>query len=203
MPGMAVVTWIIINISWLCVYFYMTNKEDIMKHDKNFVASRSYEKFMAKVRPRRKLAILTCMDTRLTALLLAALNLKNGDANIIKTAGAVILDPFGATMRSLLISVHLLGAQEIFVIGHRDCGVCGMNSTMLTERMLASGVTQDRIDSVKDRGVDLNEWLRGFDDVCGSVRSTVALIKEHPLIPPAIEVHGFVIDHDTGELEEV
>jgi len=181
----------------------MTNKEEILEHDKKFVASRSYEKFAAKVRPRRKLAILTCMDTRLTALLLAALNLKNGDANIIKTAGAVILDPYGATMRSLLISVYLLGAKEIFVIGHKGCGVQGMCASMLTERMIAAGVTQEKIDGVKNSGIDLDEWFKGFKDTHESVRSTVKIIRDHPLLPPGIDVQGFVIDPDTGELEEV
>ena len=174
-----------------------------MEHDKKFVASKAYEKFAAKVCPRRKLAILSCMDARLTSLLLAALDLKNGDANIIKNAGAVVLDPYGATMRSLLISVYLLGAEDIFVIGHKDCGVQGMDSSKFIGKMIAAGVTQETIDRVEKRGISIEKWLRGFNDVHESVRDTVKIIREHPLLPKSINVYGFVIDPKTGELEEV
>jgi len=181
----------------------MKNKESIMEHNKEFVASRSYEPFAASVQPRRKLAILTCMDTRLTELLPAALGIKNGDANIIKIAGAIISDPFGVTMRSLLISVCMLGVREIIVIGHKDCGAQGINASIIKERMLSMGVSQERIDLVESSGIDLEGFFKGFEDTAESVRDTVKIIKMHPLLPECINVFGFVMDPHTGEIEEV
>ena len=97
--------------------------EEILQYNKEFVESKAYEKYAASKYPNKKLAILSCMDTRLTELLPAALGLKNGDAKIIKNAGGIIADPFGSVMRSLLIAVHTLGVEYILVIGHTDCGV--------------------------------------------------------------------------------
>jgi len=181
----------------------MSNKQEIMEYNKEFVASKSYGPFVTDIRPRRKLAILTCMDTRLALLLPAALGLKKGDANIIRNAGAVIPDMFGTTMRSLLISVYLLGAEEIFVIGHKGCGVEGMDSSKFVDNMVAAGITRDEIDFVERCGISIEDWLKGFDHVCGSVRETVKRIRNHPLLPASVGVEGFVIDPLTGELEEV
>ena len=69
--------------------------EEILAFNEQFVEKKGYEKFITNKYPDKKLAILSCMDTRLTELLPAALGLKNGDAKIIKNAGAVISHPFG------------------------------------------------------------------------------------------------------------
>jgi carbonic anhydrase len=143
------------------------------------------------------------MDTRLTELLPLALDIKNGDVHLIKNAGAIIPDPFGTTMRSLLISVYLLGSEEIFVIGHKDCGVQGMDSSKFMGKMLAAGISQEKIDLVESCGISIENWLKGFDDLYGSVRDTVKMVRNHPLMPASVDVHGFVIDPNTGEIEEV
>ena len=74
-----------------------------------------------------ELAILSCMDTRLTELLPAALGLKNGDAKLIKNAGGLVISPFDSAMRSLLVAIYELGVEEIMVIAHSNCGACHMN----------------------------------------------------------------------------
>jgi len=181
----------------------MTNKERIMEHNKKFVASKAYEPFAATVQPRLKLAILSCMDTRLTELLPAALGIKNGDAKIIKNAGAIILDPFGVTMRSLLISVYMLGVEEIFVIGHKDCGVRHLSASKIKDKMFEKGMTQDKIDLVESCGINLEGCLKGFEETDDSVRDTVKIIKKNPLLPEGINVLGFVMDPNTGEIYEV
>ena len=91
--------------------------EDILAYNKQFVAEKGYEEFVTDKYPNKKLAIVTCMDTRLIELLPAALGIKNGDAKIIKNAGGVISSPFGSAMRSLLIAIYELGCEEIMVIG--------------------------------------------------------------------------------------
>ena len=70
------------------------------------------------------------MDTRLVELLPKAMNLHNGDAKIIKNAGAIVSHPFGSVMRSIIVAVYQLDADEVFVIGHYDCGMTGLNSEM-------------------------------------------------------------------------
>ena len=174
-----------------------------MEHNRKFVASKAYEPFAADVYPRRRLAVLSCMDTRLVELLPAALGIRNGDAKIIKNAGAIILDPFGVTMRSLLIAVYMLGVQEIFVIGHKDCGIRGINASKIKEKMISMGMTQDKIDLVESCGINLEGCLKGFEDTDESVRDTLRVIKIHPLLPAGISVLGFVMDPHTGEIEEV
>ena len=90
--------------------------EEIIKYNENFVASKAYEKYITSKYPDKKLAILSCMDTRLTELLPAALGLKNGDAKLIKNAGGLVISPFDSAMRSLLVAIYELGVEEIMVI---------------------------------------------------------------------------------------
>jgi carbonic anhydrase len=181
----------------------MNNREMILEHNREFVASKGYEQYAATVQPRRKLAILTCMDTRLTELLPAALGIRNGDAKIVKNAGAIILDPFGVSMRSLLIAVYMLGVKEIFVIGHKDCGVRHLSASKIKERMIAMGLPQEKIDLVESCGINLEGCMKGFEETNESVRDTVSIIKKNPLLPKGIDVLGFVMDPNTGEIEEV
>ncbi len=78
--------------------------------------------------PERELAILSCMDARMVELLPRALGLKNGDAKLIKNAGAVVTHPWGSVMRSLLVAVLELKVKEIMVVAHYDCGMRGLNA---------------------------------------------------------------------------
>ena len=80
--------------------------EEIIKYNEEFVASKGYEKYLTSKYPDKKLAILSCMDTRLTELLPAALGLKNGDAKLIKNAGGLVISPFDSAMRSLLVAIY-------------------------------------------------------------------------------------------------
>mgnify|MGYP002657392336 FL=1 len=77
--------------------------------------------------PDKKIAILTCMDTRLVELLPAALGIRNGDVKLIKNAGGMITGPFDSAVRSLLVGIIELGVEEVMVIGHNDCGVAQVN----------------------------------------------------------------------------
>ncbi len=92
--------------------------DEILNYNREFVASKGYERFVTSKYPDKRIAIVTCMDTRLVELLPAALGLRNGDVKIIKNAGGTIVNPFDSTMRSLLVAVYELGVNEIMVIGH-------------------------------------------------------------------------------------
>lgn len=177
--------------------------DQMLEYNRKFVAEKQYERYRTSKYPDKKIAIVTCMDTRLTELLPAALGIKNGDVKIIKNAGAVITDPFDSAIRSLLVAVIELGVDEIMIIGHTDCGVAGMDSGQMVEDMLARGVPRDQIDLMRYCGVDFDAWLSGFSDVASSVRESVHLVKTHPLIPKDVRVSGYVMDSVTGELQPV
>ena len=177
--------------------------EEIIRHNKSFVANKEYEKYLTSKYPDKRLAILSCMDTRLTELLPAALGLKNGDAKIIKNAGGLVINPFDSAMRSLLVAIYELGVEEIMVIAHSNCGACHMNGSEMKSLMLERGIRQDVLDTIELCGIHLDHWLEGFHDTEDSVRKTVQTIRRHPLVPQGINLHGYIIDSVTGELTEV
>lgn len=177
--------------------------DEILAYNKRFVEEKAYEKYAASKYPNKKIAILTCMDTRLVELLPAALGLKNGDVKIIKNAGGVVTNPFGSVIRSLLVAIIELGVEEIMVIGHTDCGVQHIDSEMMIEHMKKRGITQESIDLMKYCGIDFEKWLAGFDTVEQSVVDTVDTIRNHPLIPNDVKIGGYVINTVTGELNVI
>lgn len=90
--------------------------DEILAYNRAFVTNKGYKPYTMSKYPDRKLAIVTCMDTRLIELLPAALGIKNGDAKIIKNAGGVIVHPFGSAVRSLLIAIYELNVEENLLI---------------------------------------------------------------------------------------
>ncbi len=177
--------------------------DQIIEYNKEFVANKGYEQYITDKYPDKKLAVLSCMDTRLTELLPAALGLKNGDAKIIKNAGGLVISPFDSAMRSLVVAIYELGVQQVMVVAHSSCGACHMSYDHFHHEMLARGVTDQTLNTIRQCGIDLNQWLEGFKDTPTSVRKTVATIKNHPLVPSDVEVRGFIIDSVTGQLEEI
>ena len=133
--------------------------EDILAYNKRFVAEKGYEKYITNKYPDKKIAILSCMDTRLTALLPAALGIKNGDVKMIKNAGGIISHPFGSVIRSLMVAIYELGVTEVMVIAHSDCGASHMSSAQKIEHMKARGIKHETIDMIRFCGVDFESWL--------------------------------------------
>jgi len=175
--------------------------EEIMTFNQRFVENREYEQYQTSKFPNKKLVVLSCMDTRLSDLLPRSMNLVNGDAKFIKNAGAVVSHPFGSIMRSILVAVYDLEADEICVIGHHGCGMNSIDPEQTIRKMTESGVSRDTIDTLKFAGVDLNSWLQRIESIPDSVRESVKMIRNHPLMPKSVRVHGLVIDPDTGKLD--
>ena len=173
----------------------------ILSHNAEFVANKEYENFFTDKLPDRKLAVITCMDARLTALLPAALGIKNGDIKLIKIAGGIISHPFGSVMRSVLLCIYNLGVDEIAIIGHHDCGMCGLGHENMEKHMLERGVPEKRLQRLKYYGVNLEKWLLGFDDVKESVLESMRFIQNHPLVPSDVLVHGLLMHPSTGRLD--
>ncbi|KIN26330.1 MULTISPECIES: beta-class carbonic anhydrase [Bacillus] len=179
----------------------MSLLNDILEFNKTFTEQREYEKYQTSKFPDKKMAILSCMDTRLVELLPHAMNLRNGDVKIIKSAGALVTHPFGSIMRSLLVAVYELNSDEVCVIGHHDCGMSKISSKSMLEKIKARGIPEERIETIKYSGVDFDQWFKSFDSVEASVKDSVDVIKHHPLFPENVPVHGLVIDPKTGKLD--
>lgn len=177
--------------------------EEMLKYNRQFVESKAYEAYKTSKYPDKKIAIVTCMDTRLVTLLPAALGLKNGDVKIIKNAGATITNPFDSTMRSLLVAIYELGVNEVMIIGHTGCGVQGMNAKEMLHLMKARGIDEEHIQLMRHCGIDLDTWLHGFDDTEKAIQETVDLVSNHPLMPKDVTVKGYIMDSETGELKKI
>lgn len=177
--------------------------EEILTYNQSFVSEKKYEEFKTTKFPNKRMVILTCMDTRLVELLPKAANVKNGDVKIIKNAGALIMHPFGSIMRSLLVAVYQLQAEEVFIIGHYDCGMSGMKPDVMVEEMKKRGISEETLETLSYSGIDVRKWLHGFDNVRESVAHSVEIVKKHPLMPGDVPIHGLVIDPETGRLDQI
>ncbi|CDM68025.1 Carbonic anhydrase [Clostridium bornimense] len=179
----------------------MSKLEEILEFNKNFVENKEYEKYETSKNPKKKMVILSCMDTRLTDLLPRALNIKNGDAKLIKNAGAAIMHPFGSIMRSIIVAVYEFNADEVFVVGHSGCGMCNLNTEGLLQKVKDRGISEETLNTLANGGIDVKGWLHGFDSVEKSIEDSVNMIKNHPLMPEGVAIHGLIIDPATGKLD--
>ncbi|HLL89557.1 MAG TPA: carbonic anhydrase [Tepidisphaeraceae bacterium] len=177
--------------------------DDILAHNQQFVADKQYEPYRTTNTPDKKAVVLTCMDTRLVELLPAAMNLRQGDMKLLKNAGAIVSHPFGSIMRSLLVAVYSLGAADVFVVGHLDCGMTGLSCTNLLHQAVDRGVDPITIATLRNAGIDLDGWLRGFGHPKEGVVESVRMIRNHPLLPKDVRVHGMLMDPATGKLQVV
>ncbi len=177
--------------------------DEILAFNREFVASRGYERYTTSKYPDKRIAIVTCMDTRLVELLPAALGIRNGDVKMIKNAGATITNTFDSTMRSLLVAVYELGVNEVMIIGHTGCGVQGMDSAEMLHLMRQRGIDDEHISLMRHCGIDLDSWLHGFDDTHAAIAETVDLVRNHPLMPKDVRVAGYLMDSVTGQLSSL
>ena len=156
------------------------NLEKILIFNKEFVEAKEYEKYQTTKYPEKKIAIVSCMDTRLTELLPKAMNLKNGDAKIIKNAGGLVIHPFGSAMRSILICIYEFNIKEVFIVGHYDCGVSNLNADKIVEKMESKGIDMNTLNTLFYSGINVKEWMHGFDCVEESVEKSVSVVRNHP-----------------------
>ena len=158
-------------------------QEEVAAANARFAASFSSGDLAAA--PRRRFAIVTCMDARIDPA--KVLGLAAGDANVIRNAGAIVTDD---ALRSLAISHWLLGTEEALVIGHTDCGMAKFTDEELRERV------RSEAGSAADDVVFL-----AFSNVEETVREGVRRIESSPLLPASFHAAGFVYDVGTGRLQ--
>jgi carbonic anhydrase len=138
------------------------------------------------VEPSRRLAIVTCMDSRLDVF--AALGLGDGEAHVLRNAGGIVSDD---VIRSLAISQRRLGTREVMLIHHTDCGM---------EKITDEGF---RIELEEETGLVPEFPIGAFADVDAAVRESIDRVRRSPFIPHRDVVRGFVYDVDTHRLREV
>jgi carbonic anhydrase len=175
----------------------MSFLNDVLEHNSRWVEARNRP--LSKV-PQKKIAIFTCMDTRLVEFLEQAMGLGRGDAQVIKNAGNTLVDPGGGVIRSLVVAIFTIGVGEVFVIGHTDCGMAQIDETKLEEAMIARGITREAIDGLHP---GLREWVGGFRDPRRNVERVVRLIRDNPLIPKDVPVQGLMFNPASGQLKAV
>ena len=139
------------------------------------------------LKPKTRVAIVTCMDSRLHVA--QALGLALGDAHILRTAGGRVTEDM---IRSLVISQQHMGPRELVVLHHTDCGA----QTFTNE-----GFARQLRDSL---GVEVGDRdFLPFTDVEASVREDMAILRQSPLIPDDVVINGAVYDVDTGRMTPV
>ena len=138
--------------------------------------------------PARHLAILACMDARLTVEQFAGL--KTGDAHIIRNAGGIVTED---AIRSLLISHYLLGTNEWIIVEHTDCGML----TFTDEDLL------QRLEKQTGTAVHSPSHFHAFQDLESNVRRQIQRVRAHPWVPKEILLRGYIYDVRTGKLNEV
>jgi carbonic anhydrase len=162
----------------------MSTIDELLQGNEEFAAGLA-ERHL-DVRPSRKLAIVTCMDSRLDVF--AALGLGHGEAHVLRNAGGVITDD---VIRSLAISQRLLGTREVMLIHHTDCGM---------EKLSDDGF---RAELQEETGVAPSFAIESFGDVEADVRQSILRVQRSAFLPHRDSVRGFVYDVDSHRLREV
>lgn len=155
----------------------------------NKVCAASYDGAGLSRTPARHLAIVTCMDTRIDPI--GQLGLKRGDAHILRNAGGRVNDD---ALRSLVLSVQLLGVRAIAVIGHTDCATAKITNESVRAVLIEKGV---------DPAVVTDLDVHPVGDQKQAIRDDLALLAASPLLPHDLALAGFIFDVETGELEPV
>jgi carbonic anhydrase len=159
--------------------------DELLQANKEFV--KNFNLGDLAVQPRRRLAVLACMDSRI--LFERCLSLQPGDAHMIRNAGGIATDD---AIRSLIVSHHLLDTQEFIIINHTDCGLLRVKEYELRARLT------DKMGAIASE-----PHFYAFDDLEVNLRQQVKKVKSHPWIPKHIPVRGFIYDVKTGALREV
>ena len=162
----------------------MTVSDELLRNAERY--AEGFDQGRLPLPPAKKVAVVACMDARLNPY--GLLGLREGDAHVIRNAGGVITDD---EIRSLSISQHLLGTEEIILIHHTDCG------------MLTFGDDEFRRRLEQETGIKPEWAAEAFSDIEQDVRQSLRRVRTSPFIPRTDEVRGFIYEVETGRLREV
>jgi carbonic anhydrase len=162
----------------------MSVTDELLKNNEEYAAR--FDKGDLPLPPGKKVAVLACMDARLSPYDL--LGLSEGEAHVIRNAGGVVTDE---EIRSLAISQNLLGTEEIILIHHTDCGMLTFTDEDFSEKL------------ENETGQRPSWSAHAFGDLEEDVRQAIRKIKDSPFIPHKDKVRGFIYEVETGKLREV
>jgi carbonic anhydrase len=162
----------------------MSAIEQLLRNNTAFADGSAPESL--EVSPKRRLAIVTCMDSRLDVF--AALGLGHGEAHILRNAGGVITDD---VIRSLAVSQRRLGTREVMLIHHTDCGLMKITDDGFRAELQA------------DSGIAPTFAIESFSDLDADVRQSILRVRRSPFLAHRDAVRGFVYDVDSHRLREV
>jgi carbonic anhydrase len=167
--------------------------DEVLESNKEFV--EEFDQVKLSHMPKKKLAIVACMDTRLTdGFLEQAMGVNRGDAKIIKNAGNNVLDR--DVIRSVAAAIFALGAEEIMLVGHHDCGMASTDQKKIKAKMIEKGISPEEIAKI-----DITDWIGAIESEELNVINGVEKIKNSPLIPDEIPIHGLIMDPITGKID--
>jgi carbonic anhydrase len=162
----------------------MSTTDELLSNNERY--ANSFDKGDLPTPPAKQIAIVTCMDARLSPYVM--LGLSEGDAHVIRNAGGVITDD---EIRSLMISQRLLGTREVMLIHHTDCGMLTFSDEELREQIQ------------QEVGIKPHFPLETFADLEEDVRQSIKRIEASPFIPHKDSVRGFIYEVENGHLREV
>ena len=162
----------------------MSVTDELLRNNEAY--AETFDKGDLPMPPAKHIAIVTCMDARLSPYVM--LGLQEGDAHVIRNAGGVITDD---EIRSLAISQRLLGTREIALIHHTDCGMLTFSDDELKQQIQ------------EDVGIKPHFSMESFSDLEEDVRQSIARIQASPFVPKKDSVRGFIYEVETGRLREV
>ncbi|MFC7443016.1 beta-class carbonic anhydrase [Laceyella putida] len=172
----------------------------VLKFNENFISGTTSDATSSL--PYKKIVVLTCLEANLSALLSKATGLKNDQMHIIEIAGVKISNPNDSVMRSIILSICKQNAEEIWVIGHDGCSMENMDPSEILNNIIQER-KQNTLLTLKDSGIDLEEWLNACGDEAENVRKSVETIRNHPLVPKNVLVHGLMMDQTSGKLNVI
>ncbi len=163
---------------------FSPNADELLGHNADFV--NKFADQGLSLTPKRHLAIVACMDSRMD--IFQMLGLAHGDAHIIRNAGGVVTDD---VIRSLVVSQRLLGTREIILVHHTNCGL--------------QKITEDGFKHDIEQDCGIKPWwaIETFNDPYLDVRQSIARLQHSPFIVSKEFIRGFVYDVETGALVEV
>ena len=163
---------------------FRPNADELLRHNERYVAQ--FADGGLALRPKRHLAIVTCMDSRMD--IFEMLGLAHGDAHIIRNAGGVVTDD---VIRSLVLSQRLLGTREIILVHHTNCGLQAINEETFKAELEAE--------------VGIKPWwaLECFIDPFADTRQSINRLQHSPFVQYKDHIRGFVYDVADGRLHEV
>lgn len=174
--------------------------EEVLIYNKNFVEKRKKLSLDREIggHAQKGVMVFTCMDTRLVGLVEDAMGFERGQVKVLKNAGNTIRENCDDVLRSIALGVLVMGIREVYVVGHKDCGMKKLTAAKIRQAMVDRGIDESVIASA-----DLDKWSGIIDDEVENIKQAVSTIRNYSFIPRDVVVHGLLIDPYSGELEVV